>query len=554
MSGPSRREALAGALAAPIAATLSCTPAHARTGSRESGIATPPDLVVETPAGKVRGYRSGAVRIFKGIPFGASTAGANRFRPARPAEPWTGIRLALTPGPICPQPRGAGGPSPIAFVLGRNHSVPDEDCLSLNIWTPGIDDRRRPVMVWLHGGEFTTGSSLELAACDGEGLAARGDVVVVSLNHRLNLLGFLDLASVGAPAEFDAAANLGMLDIVLGLQWVRDAIARFGGDPGNVTVFGQSGGGLKVTTLCAMPSAAGLFHKAIVQSGSESHVFGREMTEPLARALLAEFDIAPANAARLQQVPIEQLTAAGHKVKSAWGAKYGGDIWKLVGWAPVIDGTVIPASPYQSASRRLSAPVPLLVGSTRHEFVLSAFSAEAEGMTLAQVRAQLSINFKDPDALIDAFAGAYPEERPVGLLAMISAASFNRANAVNQAKDKAALGGAPAFLYRFDWITPMLDGMPRAYHCAELPFVFHSIDKVPEAAGTGPRARAMAARVSDAWIAFARTGHPGHPGLPAWPAATLDRAPTMVFDDRCAVEDEADRALLQLVKANRKWA
>ena len=555
----SRRQALAAGLAAPLAATLSAplpSAAHASAAPAKEpeGITTPPDLVVQTPAGRVRGYRRDGIRIFKGIPYGADTSGSNRFMPPKPATPWPGTRLAMSAGAACPQPPDRASPSPLAFVLQRNFTALDEDCLNLNIWTPGIDAKRRPVMVWLHGGEFTTGSSLELAAYDGEALARRGDVVVVSINHRLNLLGYLDLASVGAPAEFASAANVGMLDIVFALQWLRDTVAAFGGDPGNVTIFGQSGGGLKVTTLCAMPSAVGLFHKAIVQSGSESKVFTRELTQPLARALLEEFQIAPADAARLQQMPIDRLVAAGHKVNTAWGAKYGGDIWKLVGWAPVIDGTIIPASPYEAASARYSAPVPLMVGTVRHEFVLSAFSADADRMTLAAVRKALATNYKDPDALVAAFSRAYPDENPAGIMAMISAASFNRINAIEQAQDKARLGATPAYLYRFDWVTPMLQGVPHAYHCAELPFVFNSIDTANQAAGTGPDVRRLADRMSDAWIAFARTGNPNHPGIPHWPSVTSDKAPAMIFDDPCTVEADAEWDLLELVRKNRKWA
>jgi len=549
----SRRGAIAGGFAASLASALPLEAAGAATPPAE-GVVTPPDCVADTPGGRVRGYQSNGIRIFKGIPYGAPTGGANRFLPPRPVAPWKGTRLAMSLGAICPQPDQRTGPSPSAFVLQRSFGVQDEDCLSLNIWTPALDGHKRPVMFWIHGGEFSTGASLELLATDGEGLARRGEVVVVSINHRLNLLGYLDLASIGAPAEFASAGNVGMLDIVQALRWVRDTIAQFGGDPGNVTIFGQSGGGLKVTTLCAMPSAAGLFHKAIVQSGSESKVFGREMTEPLARGLLAELGIAPGDAAKLQQVPIATLSAAGEKAVAAWSAPWAGDVWRLVGWAPVVDGTIIPASPYEPTSRRYSAPVPLMVGSVRHEFVLTSFSAAANDMTFDQVRKALSATFKDPDALLAAFTRAYPRENPVGIMAMISAASFNRINAVNQAQAKAAGGGAAAFLYRLDWITPILDGIPHTYHCSDLPLAFNSIDKVPEAAGTSPRTRAMANRMSDAWIAFARTGNPQHAGLPHWPDVTAGSAPTMSFNDRCTVETDLDGGLLQLVKTNRKWA
>jgi len=551
---------MAGAMAAPAVlaggtGALAAPPRAATAG----GTATPPGCVAHTSGGRVRGYARDGISIFKGVPYGAPTGGQARFMPPRAVAPWAGTRLCMTPGPICPQPEEGHGPSPMAFLTQSRPAPQSEDCLSLNIWTPADmgaapDGKKRPVMVWIHGGEFTTGSSIALPATDGEALARRGDVVVVSVNHRLNLLGYLDLAALGAPAEFASAGNVGMLDLVLALEWVRDNIAGFGGDAGNVTIFGQSGGGLKVTTLCAMPAARGLFHKAIVQSGSESRVFTREMTRPLASALLAELGVAPGDAAQLQAMPLARLMAAGDAVLGRWVAQAHGDVWHMVGWAPVVDGSIIPASPYEPASRALSGHIPLLVGSVRHEFCMTMFSLEAEHMTMDQARAALAVNFRDAGGLLDAFARAYPREKPVGLMAMISAASFNRWNAVHQAQDQAAAGQAPAFLYRFDWITPMLDGSPRAYHCAELPMVFHSIDHVPEAAGTSQRSRTMAGRMADAWIAFARSGQPGHAGLPHWPPVTPGHAPAMLFDDICQVDDFTDKGLLDLVRAARKWA
>lgn len=556
---PTRRDTLAAGLAAAaVAGTTSARAATGRAGpgtaSKRQEVATPPSLVVATGAGKVRGYDSGGIATFKGIPYGADTGGAGRFMPPRPAPAWSGERLCMAPGPICPQHQDPRGPTPQSFLMPGTPTFEDEDCLNLNVWTPAADRARRPVMVWIHGGEFSNGSSLKHRATDGEALARRGDVVVVSVNHRLNALGFLDLGAVGAGEPFAQAGNVGMLDLVLALQWVRDTIAVFGGDPGNVTIFGQSGGGLKVTTLCAMPSAKGLFHKAIVQSGSESRIFRREMTEPLARAFLAELDISPADAARLQDLPLARIEDAAHKVMAAWAGKgQPGDIWHLVGWAPVLDGTVIPSDPYDAQGRLLSAGVPLMVGTVRHEFCYTMFSLAAENLGIEDVRKGLAPAYRDPDTLITAFARAYPDEKPVGLWAMISAASFNRWNAYAQARDHAAAGRTPSYLYRFDWITPMLDGSPRAYHCSELPLVFDAIDKAPEATGTSQRARAMAARASEAWLAFARTGNPSHPGIGHWQPVGADASPVMVFDDTCRLADE-DVALLELVRAHRKWA
>lgn len=546
--------ALSGGLAFAGRSRAANAPERAPAALSPSAITTPKGLVVETSAGRVRGYESRGIATFKGIPYGADTSGKGRFLPPRPVAPWSGERLCMVPGAICPQAITGPSATPMAFLLPGTPSVANEDCLNLNVWTPATGNSRRPVMVWIHGGNFSTGSSLAIRATDGEALARRGEVVVISVNHRLNAMGYLDLGALGADAEFAAAGNAGMLDLVLALEWVRDNVTAFGGDPDNVTIFGQSGGGLKVTTLCAMPGARGLFHKAIVQSGSQSHVFRREMTEPLARGLLAELDIAPGDLRRLQDVPLAQLQMAAQVAQGKWfAAAKPRDIWHLVGWAPVLDGTTVPADPYSAQGRALSADIPLLVGSTRHEFSLTTFSLEAANRTWEDLRSDIAQAFSDPDALIAAFRSAYPNERPVGLQSMMSTASFNRYNALQQARDQADAGRAPAFLYRFDWITPIYDGLPGAYHCSELPLVFGSIDTAPEATGTWPRAQAMAHKASQAWIAFARNGNPSHAGIGAWPALASGRdATTMVLDDTCRIEPE-NSTLIDLMRDHARW-
>ncbi|QVM84637.1 carboxylesterase/lipase family protein [Novosphingobium decolorationis] len=552
---PSRRDALSaglllsGGLALAPSAGAAAAPSGVRTGTpagqdTASTLTTPAGLVVETTGGRVRGYESRGIATFKGIPYGADTGGEGRFLPPRKVDPWPGTRLCLVPGAICPQAGEGPSASPMAFLNPGTPSVQSEDCLNLNVWTPGTGlgtgtgTGKRPVMVWIHGGNYSTGSSLAIRATDGEALARRGDVVVVSVNHRLNALGYLDLGALGSDSDFAASGNAGMLDLVLALEWVRDNIAQFGGDADNVTIFGQSGGGLKVTTLCAMPAARGLFHKAIAQSGSIRQLFGREMTEPLALGLLSQLDVPASDLRQLQSLPLAQVQAAAQAAQGQWFAKAKpGEIWHLVGWAPVRDGTIIPADPYSVQGRALSADIPLMVGTVRHEFCLTMFTLEAEKRSWADLREGIGAAFRDPDPLIAAYRAAHPEEKPVGLQAMMSADSFNRHNALEQARGQTAAGRAPAFLYRFDWITPQFDGAPRAYHCSELPLVFDSLDIVPEAAGTGPRAKAMAANAADAWIAFARTGNPSHAGIGTWtPLSSPQDAATMVFDDTCRME------------------
>ena len=527
--------ALATLASAPALAEASCAP--------EPVVSTPTDAIVETEFGKIRGYISDGVYTFKGVAYGADTTGAGRFSAPRPPAPWAGVRPALAFGSICPQPPEVQSPA-AQFLLQPVLGAQSEDCLRLNIWTPSVNDQmRRPVMVWIHGGEFSTGSSQALATYDGENLARSGDVVVVSVNHRLNTLGYLNLADLGADASFADAANAGMLDLVASLKWISANIERFGGDPGRVTLFGQSGGGLKITTLCAMPPAKGLFHRAIVESGSQVRLFQPEVTAALAGALLDELGLDRASVGRLRALPADALAAAAAKAQTRFYKQppFGQNIWTLVGWAPTLDGRAIPTDPYDPANP-LFVDVPLIVGSTRYEFNPAVFGPGLGDVTDDELQARLAKAVGGQAAQIVAtFRRRYPTLEAAYLSSIISATAFNRANAVEQARAKARQGGA-AYLYEFDWETPVLDGTPRAYHGSELPFVFQNTDLVAQATGGGPRPRALANRMSGAWVAFARTGDPNHAGLPAWPRVSGEALPTMVFDDDCQVENDGDRA------------
>lgn len=536
----------AGAAAAGVAsAAVAAPPVKAQRPAPP--LSTPQDAVVETAYGKVRGYLADGVYTYKGVPYGADTGGSARFQPPRPPAPWTGVRSSLAYGPICPQTADSSSDA-MAFLLQPVVGVQSEDCLRLNIWTPSVNDSaRRPVMVWIHGGEFSNGSSQALPACDGENLSRRGDVVVVSVNHRLNALGYINLADIGGADAYPHAANAGMLDLVAALAWVRDNIGRFGGDPGCVTVFGQSGGGLKITTLQAMPAAKGLFHRAIVQSGSQTRIFSREVNAKLASALLDELGLTASTMSKLKDVPADRLVAAAAKAQTRF-YKFpvlGENIWTLVGWAPTLDGHDVASEPY-ALDNRLFLDVPLMVGCTLNEFNPALMGAGGE-MSEADLHAKLVPAFPGrADLVLSTFRQRHPTLSPVRLYTLISAAAFNRSNAVEQAALKARQGGA-AYLYRFDWQTPVLDGLPGAYHCSELPFVFDTIDRVPSATGAGPRAHDLARRMSDAWIAFARTGDPNHAGLPTWPKVSPQAVSTLVFDEVCKLEGDTDRAERQIV-------
>lgn len=544
-----RRNLLKGAAllagAAPPAAQAAATKkdaGFARGG--DSIIARAGEAVVETSYGKVAGYIRKGIFAFKGVPYGASTGSENRFRPPRKPEPWSGVRSSRQYGLICPQDKGTGRLNDEeAFLFQWNDSVEGEDCLRVNVWTPGIKDNgRRPVMVWLHGGGYAAGSGHDLPAFDGENLARRGDAVVVTLNHRLNLLGFLDLSEYGE--GYAHSGNAGMLDIVAALEWVRDNIEAFGGDPGRVLIFGQSGGGGKVTALMGMPAAKGLFHRAVVMSGS----FGIRNTQEKARRFtelfLAELGVTPADVHRLRFMPYAALRSAGEAVFARENRPFEGffDLGiatENFSYAPVVDGAVLPDAALAPA---LSAGVPMIIGTTLNEFVTGINRPAFESMSEEELAAQVEKAFPGRrKAIVGAFRARTPDAKPCDLWSRIATAPI-RAAAINQAASKAALNKAAAYLYWFSWRTPVFDGRPRAFHCADIPFVFNNTDRCENMTGGGDGARALSALMADAIVAFARTGDPNHNGLPGWTPFSAQSAPTLIFDDatRLALDPDGE--------------
>ncbi|ODS58110.1 MAG: hypothetical protein ABS36_04285 [Acidobacteria bacterium SCN 69-37] len=513
---------------------------------------------VETRSGRVRGFVRQGIFTFKGVPYAASTAGANSFVPPVIPEPWDGVRSAMALGLACPQPfhvpegrRAGWSHDEEAFMFEWDDGRPGEDCLCVNVWTPGLDAiNRRPVMVWIHGGDYTSGSAGELRMYDGESLARRGDVVVVSLNHRLGPLGYMNL--IGYGARWADAANLGQLDIIAALEWVRDNIDRFGGDPSNVTVFGQSGGGGKISTLMGMPAARGLFHRAIVQSGSIMRQATPDQSAALADATLRELGIGRASVDRLQHVAVDEIIRAGLRARQRLqpvtpppgtpGA---------INWGPTVDGRAVPEPVWNSAAPEVTAAVPMIIGTTLHEFGNSVQSGDPalDAMSFEEAQARLSASYGEKaQAIIDLFQQKVRGISPAEIVCRASGLSW-RINAVRQASLKAAQRSAPAFLYLFQWTTPVLDGRPRAYHCAELPFVFANADRCAAMTGGGGDARTLEAQMANAWIAFAHTGSPDHPDLPAWPIFTDADCPTMVFDNRCMVSRNGDREARELFES-----
>jgi len=529
----------------------STPPTAPRNAPASAGVTAGSDVAVAaTIAGRVAGFVRNRIYTFKGIPYADTTAGANRFQPPQPPAHWKGIRSCRQYGPIAPQ-WNRGGPHPHndeeAFVMGWDDSIQrvyrvgaNEDCLRLNVWTPGLDGARRAVMIWIHGGQFNWGSSQEQCSYDGTNLAASGDVVVVSLNHRLNVFGFLNLADYGD--QYAASANVGMLDIVAALQWVRDNIAAFGGDPERVTIFGQSGGGSKVCMLTAMPAAKGLFHRAIVQSGSMPLAGSDTASREVAARLLHELGISRANLDRLHNIPTPHLfEATQHVLHDYLPANHSTDFAHIVeswGFAPILDGHTLIANPSDAAVHSISGHVPMLVGNNLNEFFHSMDHPEFESMTVAQLQSRMQQEFGSrAGAILQAYRSHAPNATPFDLFSRISAAPM-RERAVEQCAFRASM--APAYLYWFTWQTPVLDGRPRAFHGAELPFVFANTDRCNTMTGGSSQARQLARQMSAAWTQFAKTGDPNHPDLPHW-APFSNAVPTMIFDNNVHLTDNPDR-------------
>ena len=497
--------------------------------------------VVEIRSGRIRGVIQDGVRVFRGIPYGGDTSGANRFLPARAPQPWTGVRDATAFGPRAFQPFRPMIPE-IGDALTGSGPM-SEDCLRLNVWTSSTGTGRRPVMVWFHGGGQRTGSG-DSIFYDGQALARQHDVVVVTTTHRLNAFAHLWLAGLPRVSSmFADTANLGLRDLVLALEWVRDNISQFGGDPGSVTIFGQSGGGGKTAMLTAFPAAKGLFHRAIIMSTlADTAVTGLapERAAEAAELLLARLGIPATQAERLQSIPADQIVAAltGGGVAGGQAGQSGPAQDISLRYVPVVDGTTLPAHPFEPASA-LSADIPILTGSNECEGIpygnpddpywTSEPTSDVE--LRDRVTQMLRIGSADAARVIALYRAGRPRDSAGDLAAVIAGdASILRQASYTIAARKFAQRRAPVYLYSFNWRSPVRGGKLRCMHCMELPFVFDHPDRIQFMTGSGRDRYGLAKNMSAAWVAFARTGNPNHSGIPRWDPWNPERWPTMVFN------------------------
>jgi len=487
--------------------------------------------ILETKAGKIEGYQRQGLHVFRGIPYAAPPVGERRWLPPGPVEPWSGVRQAQSYSAIAPQNIAEQG----IFMEGRVEEPQNEDCLYLNVWTPGLDDARRPVLFWIHGGGFTGGSG-SLPAYKGSRLAARGNAVVVTINYRLGALGFLNLNEVTG-GRIPATGNEGLLDQIAALQWVRDNITAFGGDPGNVTIFGESAGGMSVGCLLAVPAAQGLFHKAIPQSGATNTAQSLNDAAELAGQFLDILGLKANDVDALRSLTVEQLLAAQMEL--------GPRMMKLsqrtgLLLEPVIDGKILPSMPIDAVRNGSAKNIPVLVGTTLDEWKLLGM-ADQQLPALDEAglvkRCQRLIPPENVDGLIETYRKALARRgvatTPAELFTAIQTDRVFRIPAIRLAEAQRSHNQS-AYNYLFTWRSPLYNGALGACHALELGFLFGTYEAT--FSGSGPAADALSGNIQDGWLAFARNGDPSCESLGTWPAYG-DRRETMILGEKCLVEE-----------------
>jgi para-nitrobenzyl esterase len=507
-----------------------------------------PTKVVDSTSGRVQGLVLNGVHSFKGVRYGAAPIGALRWMPPQRPEPAKVLVDCSDFGAPAIQMAGGATAAHIsdfglqmnrAFTTPSDIKIQNEDCLFLNVWTPATDNKKRPVMFWIHGGGFAYGSGGQPIYCM-EDLARDYDVCCVNVNHRLNLMGYLHLGDQFG-STYASSGTVGMQDLVMALQWVRDNIENFGGDPGNVTIMGQSGGGAKVSILLSMDSAKGLFHKACVQSGPGLAVGRRENAAKTTQALIDELGISAGDIQALRAVPAATLVAAANSAaaKQQTGQRIpgmgGGGGFSF---GPVIDGIAITRDPFTPDAPQASAGVPVMVGYTKDEMTLFLAAQPWFGrMDEAQLKQFSQFSPKGP-ALIDALRKAHPDYSPTYLFAAAVSANFAMSGSTTLAERRVALNKAPTYVYCMEWETPVANGLFKSPHCMEIPFMLDSWRRVPQFVGPAKPAAAMAKQIAGAWVAFARTGAPDGPATPHWPAYETATRPVMVFNTTSKVVND----------------
>jgi para-nitrobenzyl esterase len=560
----SRRDMLRLASAA-VAATATSGVSFAQTnGQRSPGKKqSPADFaipavtkVVNTTNGRVQGLVNNGVHTFKGIRYGAPPIGVSRWMPPQKPDAWKTIldcsdygapSMQIASGTIAAPASDFGMQMGRVFTTPSELKIQNEDCLFLNVWTPGTDNKTRPVMVWIHGGGFAFGSSGQ-PIYEGEDLAREQDVVVVSMNHRLNLFGYMHLGDLMGDA-YKSSGTAGMQDLVLSLEWIRDNIAEFGGNPGNVMIMGQSGGGAKVSILMSMPSAKGLFHKASIQSGAGLRVGRKENANRIAKALLDELKIGSGDIKALQAVPAPALIQAAASVAARNApAGVGPGSGGTGGFNPILDGVAITRDPFDPGSPEISADVPILIGSVKDEWTIFTASEPWFGrMTEADLEQRLKPFGARGEALLAAFRKIHPDYSPTYLfISAISAPALG--NSITLAERKAAQNKAPVYMWYLTWETPVLNGAFKTPHTMEIPFMMYSYNRVRQYVGPGPEPDQMARQFSDAWAAFARTGKPDAPSIPHWPAYDATKRSTMIFNVKSQVVSDPNSEVRKVLQ------
>jgi para-nitrobenzyl esterase len=501
--------------------------------------------IAQTEYGKVQGFILNDIYQFRGIPYGANTGGKNRFMPPQKPKPWDDIYPAVWWGNSAPQimdNRYANAWQ--SFADHWNYDDVSEDCLKLNVWTPSIsDDVKRPVLVWLHGGGYTNGNGIEQDGYNGENLSKKGDVVFVSINHRLGPIGFTDLSGVGGE-KYAISGNVGALDMVAALEWVNRNISNFGGDPGNVTIMGQSGGGAKVCVLLNMPQAKGLIHKAVPLSGSTIEAIDQEYSRGLGAYVLKEAGLKPSEVDKLQEMPWRDYILIANRAAQKYAQDNPRPGIMRGGFGPVADGVNLPIGKFFADPEGLSSEVPMIISSTFHEWSMSRTNPALEEITSDSAKAMLSRKagfsqgFGDKaGGIYEAYAKAFPEAKPIELVTLIGS---NRKGLIATANAK-TVQKAPVYVAWFGWQPPMYNGRMRAFHCLDICFWFYNTDLMLTHTGGGARPKALSDKMSGALLQFMRTGNPNGGGLPQWPYYTIENGETMILNDICEVKDDPDR-------------